>query len=103
MNLRYMCMEGKDEVPAPGGEQPFHHEPEEWATQALTYHTKKSQQLSKLRYPSVAKLRTQYLPIPATSVPSERAFSVAGEVVSVRRERLLPDHVEQLIFLHDNM
>lgn len=55
------------------------------------------------RYPSLAKLCPKYLPIPATSVPSERAFSVAGEVVSVRRERLLPDHVEQLIFLHDNM
>ncbi|KAH8029583.1 hypothetical protein HPB51_001701 [Rhipicephalus microplus] len=55
------------------------------------------------RYPSLAKLCPKYLPIPATSVPSARAFSVVGEVVSVRRERLLPDHVEQLIFLHDNM
>ncbi|KAL3212338.1 hypothetical protein MRX96_036001 [Rhipicephalus microplus] len=55
------------------------------------------------RYPRLAKFCPKYLPIPATSVPSERAFSVAGEVVSVRRERLLPDHVEQLIFLHDSM
>ncbi|KAL3190056.1 hypothetical protein MRX96_020382 [Rhipicephalus microplus] len=55
------------------------------------------------RYPSLAKLCPKYLPIPATSVPSERAFSVEGEVVSVGRGCLLPDHVEQLIFLHDNM
>lgn len=53
------------------------------------------------RYPSLAKLCPEYLPLPATSVRRERAFSVAGEVVSVRRERLLPDHAEQLIFLHD--
>ncbi|KAL1426649.1 hypothetical protein MTO96_018121 [Rhipicephalus appendiculatus] len=55
------------------------------------------------RYPCLAKLCPKYLPIPATSVPSERAFSVAGEVVSVRRERLLPHHVEQLIFLHNKI
>ncbi|XP_075737405.1 uncharacterized protein LOC142776980 [Rhipicephalus microplus] len=40
-NFRYTCTEGRDEVPVPGGAQPFHHEPDEWATQALTYHTKK--------------------------------------------------------------
>lgn len=60
------------------------------------------QTVGSFRYPSLAKLCLKYLAIPATSVPSERAFSVAGEVVSAKRERLLPDHVEQLIFLHDN-
>ncbi|KAL3195414.1 hypothetical protein MRX96_015876 [Rhipicephalus microplus] len=34
---------------------------------------------------------------------SERLFSTAGNVVTSRRELLLPDHVEQLVFLHENL
>jgi len=39
----------------------------------------------------------------STSVPSEQLFSTTGNVVSVKRSALLPENVEKLIFLHDNL
>jgi hypothetical protein len=36
------------------------------------------------------------LPIQATSVPCERIFSAAGDIVTKDRTRLLPKHVEML-------
>ena len=38
--------------------------------------------------------------IPATSVPSEEAFSSAGELISPKRSRLSPEMAEMLLFLH---
>ena len=53
---------------------------------------------------------TQYIPmakkilcIPATSVPSERVFSVAGNIINEKHSRLKPDNVNKLIFLYENM
>jgi len=43
-----------------------------------------------------------YLAIPATSAPSERAFSIAGFIASAKRCSLTPMMVENLHFLHDN-
>ncbi|KAH8040937.1 hypothetical protein HPB51_013107 [Rhipicephalus microplus] len=54
-------------------------------------------------YPALAKVAQKYLSIPATQTRSERLFSTAGNVVSSRRELLLPDHVKQLVFLHENL
>jgi hypothetical protein len=51
-------------------------------------------------YPNLAKLARKYLCIPATSAPSERVFSQAGLTIANARARLLPDHAEDLIFLH---
>lgn len=59
--------------------------------------------IGHLKYPYMSTLAQKYLAIPATSVPSERAFSTGGNVVTPHRERLLSEHVEQLIFLHDNL
>jgi hypothetical protein len=42
------------------------------------------------------------LAIPATSAPSERVFSVAGNIVNKKRVRLKPDTVDLLIFLRGN-
>lgn len=56
---------------------------------------------NKHLYPTIASVATEYLPIPATQVASERLFSVSGNIVTSRRELLRPDHVEQLTFLHD--
>ncbi|KAF0714432.1 Uncharacterized protein FWK35_00032648, partial [Aphis craccivora] len=38
-----------------------------------------------------------------TSVPSERIFSKTGQIMSARRNRLLPDNQDTLIFLHKNI
>jgi hypothetical protein len=54
------------------------------------------------RFPHVASVARIYLAIPATSVPSERIFSSTGLIISDRRNRLKPSHVEQLIFINKN-
>jgi len=41
--------------------------------------------------------------IPATSVPAESIFSKTGQIMSARRNRLLPDNLDTLIFLNKNM
>ena len=53
-------------------------------------------------YPSLAKLAKQYLCVPATSVPAEQVFSVAGEIVNTKRASLKPENVDLLIFLNKN-
>ena len=55
------------------------------------------------RFPFLAKLVPKYLLVPATSVPSERAFSCAGHIVSDRRACLLPANVNMLVFLAENL
>jgi len=55
------------------------------------------------RYPHLAKLAQKYLCICATSVPAERIFSIAGQIVSDRRSALKPDRVDQLVFLARNL
>jgi hypothetical protein len=42
-------------------------------------------------YPTVSEMARDYLTIQATSVPSEQAFSVAGNTISKTRNRLLPE------------
>ncbi|KAK0133978.1 Zinc finger BED domain-containing protein 1 [Merluccius polli] len=53
--------------------------------------------------PLLSALAKSYLSIPATSVPSERVFSTAGDIVTAQRSLLHPDHVDQLIFLKKNL
>ena len=58
---------------------------------------------SSYRYPHLAQLAMKYLSIPATSVPSERAFSTAGHIVNEKRSCLLPENVSMLVFLASNL
>ncbi|XP_018406811.1 PREDICTED: zinc finger BED domain-containing protein 4-like [Cyphomyrmex costatus] len=53
-------------------------------------------------YPNLEQVALQYLCIPATSVPSERVFSKAGQILSDRRTRLQPKHVNMLTVLSAN-
>lgn len=55
------------------------------------------------KYPSMSPLAKAYLSIPATSVPSERVFSTAGDIVTAQRSQMLPEIVDMLIFLKKNM
>ena len=54
-------------------------------------------------YPHLCQLFKKYLCIPATSVPSKRAFSKAGELVSKKRSNLKPSNINMLLFLSNNM
>ena len=54
-------------------------------------------------WPLLAAMARKYLSIPPSSVPSERLFSTAGEVMSDRRNRPDPEKVEMLLFLNKNL
>lgn len=58
--------------------------------------------LNEYRFKNLSRLAKAYLCIPATSVPAERVFSAAGLVMSRLRSRLLPKHVDMLLFLNKN-
>ena len=57
---------------------------------------------NQFRYPLLSRMAKLYLAIPATSVPSERVFSTAGDIVTASRACLKPGHVDKLIFLKKN-
>ena len=59
-------------------------------------------QSRKLAYPLMSKLVQKRFSMVATSVPSERLFSVAGNVINNRQSSLLPENADKLIFLFEN-
>ena len=54
------------------------------------------------RFPVVAWVARHTLCVPASSASSERSFSKAGHILSVRRRRLSGAHVDQINFLSSN-
>ena len=54
-------------------------------------------------FPSLFKAALACIHVPATSVPAEIIFSLAGYVVRDCRIKLLSDNVNKLIFLHQNI
>lgn len=56
----------------------------------------------KEQFPILSKLARIYLPIPATSTPSERLFSSAGNLLTAKRTRLNPELFHRIMFLKKN-
>ena len=59
--------------------------------------------LNSHRFPNISQFARHMLCIQATSVPSERLFSAAGNLVTSKRASLHPDNVDKLLFLNKNM
>ena len=53
--------------------------------------------------PLLATIERKYLCIPSTSVPSERAFSAAGNIVNAKCSCLLPENTDMLTFLSHHL
>lgn len=49
-------------------------------------------------FPRLSQVAKIFLAVPASSVPSERIFSTAGEIVNKKRSRLHCANVDLLIF-----
>lgn len=59
--------------------------------------------LKEARFPLLSLLAKRYLCVPGTSVPSERVFSTAGDIVTAQRSQLSAGNVDMLIFLKKNL
>lgn len=54
------------------------------------------------RYPTVAKLARRHLCVPATAVPSECILSQDGSPFYNRRQRLMAEEIDNMVFLNKN-
>ena len=59
--------------------------------------------LREKQWPQLASLARQYLCCPIGSVSSEREFKVASDISCSKRNRLLPDNIEMLLFVKFNL
>jgi hypothetical protein len=55
------------------------------------------------RFVFLSRVARKFLGIVATSVPSERCFSSAGNVVTARRNRLTGSNIRDIVFVHNNL
>ena len=53
----------------------------------------------KHEYPHLYEVARVYLPMIATSVPSERMFADAGNIITDNTNRLTSDHLQHRLFL----
>lgn len=58
---------------------------------------------NKFRFPLMSNMAKIFLSAPGSSVYSERLFSEAGNVYEQKRNKLLPNKAEHLVFLHHNL
>lgn len=55
------------------------------------------------RFPLMSLVTRKFVCVPATSSPSERVFSAAGQIVTPFRNALTPEKVNMLVFLSRNL
>ena len=55
------------------------------------------------KFPRLAKVAQRHFCVPGTSVPSERVFSTAGDIVTANRSCLDSENVDRLVFLTKNI
>lgn len=60
-------------------------------------------EMHNILFPKLQGLAKMFLSIPATSVPAERLFSKAGELVSQRRSALSDENINMILFLNKNI
>ncbi|KAF3858797.1 hypothetical protein F7725_011998 [Dissostichus mawsoni] len=53
-------------------------------------------------YPCLSDMAFSYLCVQASSTPSERVFSTAGDTICAERSRILPEKADMLVFLKKN-
>jgi len=58
---------------------------------------------NKDRFPVLSALAKRYLSVPPTSVPSERVFSTAGDILTDQKSRLSTDNAEKIFILKENL
>jgi hypothetical protein len=58
---------------------------------------------NETKYPHLAGLAKKYLSIPASTAPSERAFSIASKILDKGRYRMKPERLCKLIFMKHNI
>ena len=51
----------------------------------------------------LSEIAIEYLTPPPTSVDVERLFSIAGQIVSDKRNKLNPINAEKILFLRENL
>lgn len=56
----------------------------------------------RMTYPLMSNMAFSYLCVQASSTPSERVFSTAGDTICAERSRILPEKADMLIFLKKN-
>ena len=60
-------------------------------------------QKNSTEFPEVYSIALTTFSYPSGSVDSERLFSLAGDVINVKRTNLLPENAEDQIFLSKNL
>jgi hypothetical protein len=55
------------------------------------------------KYPLLATLAREYLAIPATLAPSERIWSRASRILSLKRASLKPEVAQRIMFVKENL
>ena len=58
---------------------------------------------NQLKYPYLARLASLYLAVPATSAPSERIWSRASRILTLKRANLKEKVAQRMMFIKENL